>query len=373
MPNILVNDLAAQLGVTSPYDMSFLRALTWLAKATSPSPRSRYRPASRWTVAKYSTVCDPRRRGTTHYPFTVNPGIADLDPHQKAVLSDDIGMAVALCLLDEKHGILGLADVYALCSAGSLMLKSPGRHRNMPDFLVELQTPLAGSHTVLLECKGSVKHGHHKAQLATACHAQLGNVDSVRGVSATSIPKIAAATELRLGNQLTVYIGDPPVVADPPLKDQLKANLLALEYSLFGDLVSANDIWRTYSLPAFTTSEEALRLPGQTTSVITDDAITTLGSKASFRIGATGAFEDQAVGRTGYARTHITIEMSEIAKAARQDRNWMAAIGARSVASITQVPQSVVEDAPSGNERHIVENSETSTGVTARSETLVWF
>jgi hypothetical protein len=225
--------------------LSFLRALALLAQATSPSPRSRYRPASHWTIAKYLTVCDPRRRGAATSPFIVNPGIADLDPHQKGVLSDDIGMAIALGLIDESHGIIGLADAYALWSAGVLKLKTPGKHRRMPDFVLELRTPMAGSRFALLECKGSLVPGHFASQLNTACQKQLDNVDDVLGMNVTSIPKVAVASELLLGDQLSVYLDDPSEVLDKPLSDQLQANLLALEYSLFGDLRSANEgRWR---------------------------------------------------------------------------------------------------------------------------------
>ena len=164
MANIVVDDPNRYLGVASPYNLSFLRALVLLAQATSPSPRSRYRPASSWTVAKYMTVCDPRRRQGSAGILIVNPGIRDLDPHQKGMLSDDMGMAVALGLIDQSHGIKGLADVYALVSSGALILKAAGKHRRMPDFVLELRKPIAGSHFVLLECKGSVVPGNFAKQ-----------------------------------------------------------------------------------------------------------------------------------------------------------------------------------------------------------------
>src|SRR5690349_20236938 len=112
MAEILINDPGGYLKVGSTYNLSFLRSLQWLATATAPAPYSRYRPSSRWTIAKYATVCDPRRIGGVRR-FITNPGIYDLDPHQKSVLSDDIGVALALGLIDELFGIDGLADVYA--------------------------------------------------------------------------------------------------------------------------------------------------------------------------------------------------------------------------------------------------------------------
>src|SRR5690349_20345809 len=95
MPEIRVSDPKGLLGLGASYDVSWSQALTLLAIATSPSPRSRYRPSTRWTIAKYWTVCDPRRIRGSASVFTVNPGIQDLDPHQKSVLADDMGMALA--------------------------------------------------------------------------------------------------------------------------------------------------------------------------------------------------------------------------------------------------------------------------------------
>lgn len=373
MANIVVDDPNNYLGVASPYDLSFLRALGLLAQATAPSPRSRYRPASRWTIAKYLTVCDPRRRGGSVSPFIVNPGIRDLDPHQKGVLSDDIGMAIALGLIDESHGIKGLADAYALVSSGALVLKTAGRHRRMPDFVLELRKPIANSKFVLLECKGSVVPGNFANQLDSACKRQLENVSTLYGIHARTIPKIAAASELFLGGQLTIHLDDPPELLEKPLSDQLQANLLALEYSLFGDLRSANDVWKAYDLPSFTASSDDSRLPDRSIDTFTDEAITTLAGKEKFGIDASGRFEAHASSRDGHALTRVSLEMSLAAKAARKTRDWTTALDHRSVGIDTPNALPKLTEGDNGIERRIEETAHTSTGLTVNASMHIWY
>jgi len=369
MPTILVSDATGQLGVSSPFNLSYPGALALLAQATSPSPGSRYRPASHWAVAKYLTVCDPRRRKA----FTVNPGIYDLDPHQKTVLSDDIGMAIALGLIDQSHGIRGIADVYALHSAGRLTLNTAGRHRKMPDFVLDLRIPIAGSHVVLLECKGSTTRGHYASQVASACNTQLANVNAVRGINANTIPKLGAATELVPGRRLTIYLDDPPEQFNESLSEELQANLLALEYSLFGDSRSANEVWKTYGLPTFTGARGASSLPTSSSTKIQDDAVSPLGRQGKFDIEPSGVFEAMSDNRLGYASTRIELKMSKAAKAARTNRQWASALQKRATMGAVKVAVPTLLDEQGGNERRIEEEAITSTAIAVRATTRVWY
>jgi hypothetical protein len=379
MPTINVKDRRSVLGVGTTYNLSFPRALTLLAQATSPSPRSRYRPSSRWTIAKYATVCDPRRIRGSAGPFIVNPGIRDLDPHQKGVLADDIGMALALGLLDQTHGIVGIADVYALHAAGSLSLRTKGRHRNMPDFVIELRRPISRSRIVLLECKGSTSPGQYSSQLNTACGKQLANVRTVYGSNAGGVPKIAAATELVLGGQVSVYVDDPPEPLEP-LGEKLRANLLALEYSLFGDLRSANEVWKAYDLPTFTGTPSSSQLPEGAASSAHDEAVAELIRPQRLKPSAIGEFEEKASGGIAYASTRVQITMSPSAQDARPNQSWASVVAARdtlmpfeSTPLTSDSISPTVADEDNGSRRRIEETAATTTGIRASVTTQVWF
>ena len=357
MPTVSVHDPKKVLTLGSSFNLAFSQALGLLATATAPSPRSRYRPASRWAIAKYSTVCDPRRRRGS---FIVNPGIRDLDPHQKGVLSDDMGVAFSLGALDQQYGVFGLADVYAWEQAGLLTLKSPGRHRRMPDYVVLLGMPVAGSYLALLECKGSVVPGNHGGQLKTACENQLDNVDTVLGSRATTIPKIAAATQLLLGGRASLHLSDPPAElrVEP---DKLRANLLALEYSLFGDYRSANEVWKAYGLPTYTNIPQA-QLAGSTPASFTDEAVTTLAATRKFREKATGTFEEIASIAVGHAVTRVQMDMSPSAVLARENNKWDLAINGRTHKLVESTTSETIDE-DKGTRRRIVESAKTAVGL----------
>jgi hypothetical protein len=233
--------------------ISFSRALLLLAIATSPAPGSRYQPASNWALLRYSTVRDPRLVLRTS-SFIVNSGIEDLDPHQKSALSDDMGVALALELLDSTFGILGLADVYQLVAQDLVRLRHYGRHRSMPDFLLFLEKPIAGRRIAFLECKGSTLERSSTTQLATACVKQLGNIDTLVGSPARAVPRVASAARLVPGQQARVILSDPPEddIDENAIVPILRANWLALEYQFFGAVDLANHVWETFDLPTWT-------------------------------------------------------------------------------------------------------------------------
>lgn len=243
VPEVVIHDSLGVMGISPRFNVSLPRALALLAIATSPAPGSRYQPASKWAILRYANVADPRARVRTKR-FMVNPGIKDLDPHQKAVLSDDLGMALALEALDVRFGIVGLADIYQLVADGLISLLTSGRHQRMPDFLILLNMPLAGSTLVLLECKGSVTSNSHVSQLNNACTKQLANVNSILSTPATAYPRVAIASRLVPGDQVEMYIGDPPeqLQAGDDIQRILATNWLALQYEFFDDPVSANSV-----------------------------------------------------------------------------------------------------------------------------------
>jgi hypothetical protein len=276
-----------------------------------------------------------------------------------------MGVAFSLGILDQQYGVFGLADVYEWEQLGLLTLKSPGRHRKMPDYIVLLDAPVVGSHVVLLECKGSVVPGNYTTQLDTACNKQLENVDKVLGASATTIPKIAMATELPLGGQASVYLSDPPadVQVEP---DRLRANLLALEYSLFGDYRSANEVWKAYDLPTYTNIPQ----PGTESlapASFTDEAIATLVATRKFEDKAAGAFEEVASKSVGHAVTRVQMEMSPSAVFGRKANDWSQAIKERKHRLPESKMSETVDESNGGARRTIFESARTAIGLSISS------
>lgn len=257
MPNVQVLDSKGVLGLgTYPLvGLNFYDALLLLAIACAPAPGSKYMQHLSWALAKYIGVWDPAYRRTTPPPQTlrVNSGLADLDPHQKTVLSDDLGVGLSLALLDVQFGVVGIMDCYRAHRLGLLTLSAAGKHRKMPDFIVLLAAPLNGSHIILLECKGSQSSGAYKAQLATACGSQLGNVSTLGGAAATTFPRVAVAAELRHGKDARLHVDDPVEWVETPddLGELLRANLCAQELSMLGAYDSAAEIWTALGLPSW--------------------------------------------------------------------------------------------------------------------------
>lgn len=241
-------------GTDSIVPLRLSRALTLLAIASAPNPGSRYQPGSNWGVAKYATAVDPRSSSGGGQRAIANIGIRDLDPHQKTTLADDFGVAISLALIDAACGIDGLADCYALWLEEVLSLRTGGRHRRMPDFLLLLRKPLSGSTLVLLECKGSTQSVMAGRQLGSAC-AQLDNVIEVAGVPCAHgmVPKIAMASTIHPGEPVEIRVDDPPEPLNipPEVEMKLRANFVALELAAFGDLAAAEAIRFRYSLPSW--------------------------------------------------------------------------------------------------------------------------
>ncbi|MCA8937216.1 MAG: hypothetical protein KDB68_13540 [Planctomycetes bacterium] len=249
LPLIDVNDPNNVLGNGQNYTaaVNFNDALLLLAIACAPAPGSPYSQQLSWTLAKYFGIWDPIYRQATPLPHTlrINAGLADLDPHQKTVLSDDFGVALALALLDVQFGVLGVADCFAAQKAGILTLQTAGKHRKMPDFILLLATQLQGSNVVLLECKGSQVPGSHTGQLTSACTNQLGNVSALAGIAAAAVPRVAIAAQLPHGKDASLHVSDPPEWIDglDRLPEYLRASFVARELAMIGKFAAASSIW----------------------------------------------------------------------------------------------------------------------------------
>jgi len=168
-------------------------------------------------------------------------------------------------------------------------------------------------------------------------------------------------------------LDDPPEQFNESLSEELQANLLALEYSLFGDLRSANEVWKTYGLPTFTGARGASSLPTSSSTKIQDDAVSPLGRQGKFDIEPSGVFEAMSDNRLGYASTRIELKMSKAAKAARTNRQWASALQKRATMGAVKVAVPTLLDEQGGNERRIEEEAITSTAIAVRATTRVWY
>ena len=302
---------------STSFDLDFERALLLLAIATSPSPTSRYLTNPLWAQLRYAHVYDPRTRAS-NLDLIINPGIADLDPHQKAVLSDDMGVGLALALIDQGFGILGLDDIYALHSQNALSLASGSGHRVMPDFALWLAEPVGGSRLILLECKGTQTASYRNTQLTRGCE-QLSNVSGVCNIAAADIPRIVVGTYLNLGHRASLRVSDPPdeVALESGLVDRLVANYLALELVSVGDLASANKVWTQFGLPQvdLPAGIEPSKVPVRTVTRTTDELL----KPKRVRREAASRFETLSRDRSTFVRTQIDVAISPSAAEVQEE------------------------------------------------------
>lgn len=317
MSSVEIVDPDGYMAHSGQFNLDFIRALTLLAQATAPAPDSRYQTNSIWSVAKYSQVDDPR---LITGRFTVNAGIEDLDPHQKSVLSDDMGVAMSLGLLDQQFGIVGLADVYQLVSQGVVSLVGGGRHRSMPDFLLLLAIPFNGSRLIFLECKGSQQPYGYRGQLVAACERQLANV-AIPGLPALAVPRVAMAARIVLGTQPIVHVADPPIVinTDADIHSLLKRNWLALEYSLFRDFEAAERVFVVSGLKGWGfVPEQVRRMP----IGVWHETVPIHIPKSKIDQTSIRGEADHMAGKAVRGTVSVMLEPTETAKEIRRTENW---------------------------------------------------
>lgn len=380
----LVNifDPDSHLGITgNNIDMSFSRALLLLAIATAPAPRSRYQQNSRWAISKYSMVYDPRRRkrsGTSD--LIINPGIADLDPHQKTILSDDMGVALSLGLLDQHLGIVGIADVFLLESLGVITLNSTGGHRSMPDFLVLLSKPLNGLKLILLECKGSQTPSYQNTQLVSACDRQLANVEYINTTKASTFPRLAIAAQLVRGSCAELHISDPPdeVIHDEAIENILRANYLALEYSMLGDYISSEKVWSTHNMPSWGDEIKKSNPDKKEKQYIwTTQDISSLEPTTKFKKKSSLDIERNLESKHAYAITKIEARLSESASIIKSQESWNN-LNIRNqnefVDGINGEGNDVedIQDEEDANRRNITTSAKTYLGVSINTKSTIW-
>jgi hypothetical protein len=135
--------------VTSPdiHTVNVAQALLMLGSITTPNGLSAGSPERYWACIRYFSACTSTRDLRIRTPFQ------DLDPHQKGILSDDFGVAIATYWLqDQLGGVRSIVDGrrFAINMGVKKRLPKVG-NRKCPDFVLEDHH----GKFHLLECKGT--------------------------------------------------------------------------------------------------------------------------------------------------------------------------------------------------------------------------
>ena len=318
-----------------------------MAYATAPSPGSRYQPGSSWSVVKYATAIEPRLGTSSHQTAIANSGIWDLDPHQKTLLADDIGVGLAVAAIDVKYGIDGLWDCYSLWLEELLQLRIEGRHRRMPDFLILLRKPISGSRMALLECKGSTRRTAAAGQLTSACN-QLNNVSRVLGLSRKqySLAQVGIACALYPGNPIVITVADPPEEITLPdnIETLLRANHVALELAALGDVAAADTVRTRYNLPSWGRyGFENGILPRNEAFGINETVMSILPSSKRLSTKARDVVDSTFIDKLCLARAQLIVGPSRRATELRANVNNESALRVESVAKVVDAPSATTE------------------------------
>jgi hypothetical protein len=329
-----LNDPTSVLSGAPSLQFKLVRALKLMAIATAPSPGSRYQPGTSWGVVKYATAIEPRLTASHHQLAIANSGIWDLDPHQKTVLADDLGMGLALAAVDNYFGIDGLWDCYGMWLEGLLQLHTSGRHRRMPDFLILIRTPIGTSRIALLECKGSTRLKASQSQLQAACN-QLSNVTSVLGVHTKqgSVPSIGVASTLNPGHPVVISVSDPPenLALPDDIEVRLRANYVALELAALGDVLAADRVRLRHNLPSWQRRGiEIDALPRSGSLEIRQTALSMLSKAKRLSPAAKEALDPDLRDRDCLATSTLVVGPSQRAATLRDDPNSQALFSAAS-------------------------------------------
>ena len=188
------------LQAVNPVRLAPIQLLHALAKITTPAIPNLAAFSSSWAERRYIWAFDPTRDVAAPW-LRLSQYSRKLDFHQKTLLSDDLGVAVA-CYLTEKF--FPVSDIANTTTAvESKLLGAYKQGRKWPDLVC---TNSSGSTAYVVECKGSGSDW-------TEVRRQLTN--GVRQVTAVGfLPSVATerfvfATQLRDADIL-VHAIDPP-------------------------------------------------------------------------------------------------------------------------------------------------------------------
>src|SRR5579863_559335 len=192
-------EIPALQGV-SPVSLAPIHLLHALAKITTPPVPNLAAFSATWAERRYIWAFDPSRSVAAPW-LRLSQYSRKLDFHQKTLLSDDLGMAVA-CYLTEKF--FPVSDITNTTTAVEAKLFGAYKQgRKWPDLGC---TDVSGKNAYIVECKGSGSGWVEVQRQLTHGVRQVTAVGFAPGVLTA---RFVFATELREDDVL-VHAIDPP-------------------------------------------------------------------------------------------------------------------------------------------------------------------
>ena len=162
---------------------------------------------STWARIRYIWAFNPEQPypGTSSEQLRLSSEAKIIDRHQKTLLSDEIGMAMAALVMEKYFDAYNPVDVDVALAQGNI----PGLHKTSttaPDYIFQNITDQS---YMIVECKGTGS-GFNKAidQLKRGTEQVLS-----LSLPNTTIPSYVIATEMHI-DYIKVYVIDPPSRGD---------------------------------------------------------------------------------------------------------------------------------------------------------------
>ncbi|MBO6947182.1 MAG: hypothetical protein JJ855_04300 [Rhodospirillales bacterium] len=227
-------------------NLDYLQLLHTIGKITVPPISNGFSLAEYWAQLRYVHAIDCKSKG-----LLLSPQYAELDPHQKTILSDDFGMGISMYWLEKKMCLRPPIEGYYYIKNSfgrygrkvlpkNIAKPRPAKRgpRKSPDFIAED----ASGFWHVIECKGTQSGTHARAKQIKRGKGQKTTIlfpRSVRGERLVAATKIAISGS---GDRTELLIEDPseePILQfsesyKPYLSDPLFRGTVAKVLSLVG-------------------------------------------------------------------------------------------------------------------------------------------
>lgn len=199
----------ASLSASGPISLNIAHAMLMLGTVSVPGGFSTASPARYWAWLRYLSAISGAP------DLRITPEFADLDPHQKTILSDDFGVAVCTKLLYDRLG--GLRDVvdgrkFILQYASLVSLPKRAKKKlpkvgggKCPDYV--LLDNLGKWH--VLECKGTQTSPHYRKQQLKTAVAQKFAIQVKRSIAGERMAAGLFLAHEQSDEPSSVHIVDP--------------------------------------------------------------------------------------------------------------------------------------------------------------------
>jgi hypothetical protein len=241
------------------------RALHMLGTLTMPSILSSASPALFWAWLRYYLA------PTLSSDLRITIDFSDLDPHQKGILSDDFGVALATqWMLDRLGPFTHIVDGRRFANQFTHLLRK--RHKakakvgtsKAPDFVMR---DIAGKWHVL-ECKGTQASREYQRRVLKTAIAQkhaIQLIGSIKGEQLASSLYIAHEKDKSASHMKVIDPDedDPLIILTGQLAGEMEANANRLAVAQALGCIGLSEIAVDMSLPTDVDLESELLLPSE--------------------------------------------------------------------------------------------------------------